>query len=71
MQRSRVRVVGTAESASAKSLRQKQQGDHCARAIAMGIHRFTFVPLQSLPMVLGKLLKSGAEKNLPVLGGNA
>ena len=64
MKKSGVRVVQKEGSASAKALRQKRPGDHCARAIAMRIHGFTFVPLWLIPMVLGKLLNSGTGKNI-------
>lgn len=66
IQKSGVRVVETEGLASSKAQRQK---GHCARATAMRIHWFSSVPLGSIPIVVGKLLKRKAGKNFPQTRG--
>lgn len=65
--KSGARVIQTEGLASTKGPRQKQQGD--CRAIAMRFHWFISVPFRSIAMVPGKLLNSGAGKDLPWGGG--
>lgn len=65
MPKSGARVIQTEGLANTKGLRQKQQGDSCARAIAMRTHWFASVSLWSIPMVPGTMLNRGAGKNLP------